>query len=245
MIFVSSETGSTHLVSPLRKAGLPVEDPIKLDYADLEFSGRGMKGVATSIGIEIKKLSELTSDWDRFAGEQIPKMVKHYDYRYLMYQGEWRQDRKGKLLRRTSASSFRPLHGQCNASALRKKLYGLPLRAGVLTYPTRDELDTVRHIVDLYRMWNDDNFENHKSHLVLYQPHSIIEYSPFVKAVGAWPEVGITRARAAEKLFKTVRRAAMGGLHEWAGIETFDKNGHARKLGLKDAAKIVTFLEGI
>ena len=244
MIFVSPEIGSHDLVSPLRKAGLEV-DEVKLDWADIEFTGRGVKGEPVQVGIEVKKLHELVSDWDRFAGEQIPKMLAHYQYRYLLYEGEWKQNDKGKLVRRTSASTFRPLHGQSNASALRKKLYGLPLRAGVLTVHAKDRAETVRSIVDLYRMWTDDNFEKHTSHLVVYHPHGLLQLSEFVKAVSAWPHVGIQRAKAAEKVFhKSIRKAAMAGMHEWAGIETLDDNGHPRKIGAKVASHIEDFLEG-
>jgi ERCC4-type nuclease len=244
MIFVSPEQGSKDLVEPLAKAGLEV-NLVKLDYADVEFVGRGDKGVPVSVGIEVKQLNELTSDWDRFAGHQVPKMVEHYDYRWLLYEGEWKQDRKGTLMRRTGASTFRPLHGQSNASSLRKKLLGLSLRAGVLTWASRDRVDTVRFLVDLYRMWTDEDFDKHRSHLVVYQPHGLLVQSDFVRAVGAWPHMGLQRARVAEHVFKgSVRRAAMAGVTEWANIETSDDNGKTRKIGVKVATQIDNFLEG-
>ena len=244
MIFISPEIGSADLVAPLRKAGLEV-DCVRLDWADIEFTGRGDKGEPVQVGIEVKRLGELVSDWDRFAGEQIPKMVAHYQYRYLMYEGEWKQNNTGRLLRRGAGSVYRPLHGQSNASALRKKLYGLPLRAGVLTVQTRDHADTVRNIIDLYRMWSDDDFDKHTSHLVVYHPHGLLQVSDFVKAVSAWPRIGVQIARAAEKLFKgSVRRAAMAGPQEWAGLETVNSDGGLRKVGLSVATDIDNFLEG-
>ena len=124
-------------------------------------------------------------------------------------------------------------------------MYGLALRAGVLTYPTRDRVDTVRHIVDLYRMWTDDSFEDHTSHLVVYQPHGILQQSDFIKALASWPRVGRQIAKAAERVFKgSVRKAAMAGPKEWADIETLDNRGKYRRVGEKVATDIDTFLEG-
>jgi hypothetical protein len=245
MIFVSSETGSKHLVDPLRKAGLPVEDPIKLDYADVEFSGRGIKGAATSVGVEIKHVSELTSDWDRLCGEQIPKMLDNYDHRWLVYEGEWIQDRQGRLLKRGKHGRLVPHHGQNNAASLRKKLLTLEMCAGMHVHHTKDVTDTVRFLRDLFRWWTDEDIDKHKSHIVSYTPTSLLRHSDFVEAVGRWPGVGLQRAKAADKFFKgNVRRAAMAGLHEWAAIETVDDDKKTRKIGLKTAARIVDFLEG-
>lgn len=243
MIFVSPEQGSHDLVEPLRRAKLEV-DEVKLDFADVEFIGRGINGVPVRVGIEVKRISELTSDWDRLCGEQIPKMLNNYDYRYLLFEGEWRQDKQGKLLKFGKGGKLSPHHGQNNASALRKKLYGLSLRAGVLTYPTKDHADTVRHLVDLYRLWTDDDFEDHTSHLVVYHPHGFIKHSDFVQAVSAWPRVGVKIARAAEKAFKNVRRAAMAGVKEWAEVETVDGDGKTRRVGTKVAESIDAFLKG-
>lgn len=245
VIFVSSEQGSAHLVPLLRKQGLEVEDPLKLDFSDVEFSGRGVKGEATSIGIEVKHVSELTSDWDRLCGEQVPKMLVNYDHRWLIYEGEWIQDRQGRLLKRGQKGAQHPHHGLNNASALRKKLLTLELCAGMHVQHTETTTDTVRFLTDLYRWWNDEDFDQHRSHLVHYHPHSLIKDSDFVQAVATWPGVGRSRAKAAEKIFRgSVTRAAMAGAQEWAGIETTDDSGGRRKIGMKTATRIESFLRG-
>ena len=69
MIFVDKAVGSASLVPLLEKMGLPVT-PSWLDYSDIEFCGRGVKAEPVMIGIECKRLSELTSDWDRFRSEE-------------------------------------------------------------------------------------------------------------------------------------------------------------------------------
>ena len=245
MIFVSSETGSAHLVAPLRRLGLSVEDPVKLDYADVEFSGRGVRGVATSIGIEVKRLSELTTDWDRLCGAQIPKMQGAYEHRWLLVIGEWLPDRQGRLQKRGSGGRLRPHHGQNNAASLQKKLLTLELCAGMHVQRVKDDAAAVRFLADLFRWWNDEDLDKHKSHLVIYHPQSLVRDSDFVLAVGSWPGVGRQRAKAAEQVFRSVRRAALASLHEWAAVETHDDDGKPRKIGLKTAARIVDFLEGV
>ena len=243
MIFVSPEQGSADLVDPLIKVGIDVHK-VKLDYADVEFSGRGVGGTATSVGIEVKRIYELTSDWDRLCGEQIPKMQNEYDHRWLIYEGEWLQDRQGRLLKRGRKGRLVPHHGQNNAAQLRKKLLTLELCAGFRTIHTADHADTVRFLSALYFWWTDEDLDKHRSHLVHYTPHGLLKDSDFVIAVGAWPGVGRARAKAAEKVFKgSVRKAAMASAQEWAGIETTDDKGGTRRIGVT-AKRIVDFLEG-
>ena len=244
MIFVSTEIGSTHLADPLRRAGLEVVT-VKLDYADIEFSGRGIGGVATSVGIEVKHISELISDWDRLCGEQVPKMLDQYDHRWLVYEGEWLQDRQGRLLKRGKDKRFKPHHGQNNAASLRKKLLTLEMCAGFHVQHTKDDEATVRFLRDLYRWWLDDDQDQHRSHIVSYHPVGMIRDTDFVYAVGAWPGVGRSRAKAAEHVFdSSITKAAMAGAQEWANVETTDDDGKTRKIGLKTAERIVAFLKG-
>ena len=58
-----------------------------LGWSDVEFVGRGESGAPVLVGVEIKRLTELTSDWDRLVGHQIPKMMEHYDHRWLVVWG--------------------------------------------------------------------------------------------------------------------------------------------------------------
>lgn len=202
MIFVSPEKGSADLVPLLEKAGLPVQE-VKLTYADVEFAGRGEKGSPVMIGVEVKRLSELTGDYDRFAGEQLPKMNDHYDYRWLVYEGEWTvHKRSGALLRRTGRQRFRVHHGQPNAHALRKKLLTLEMCGGFHTHRTVNRKETIQFLVALYRFWTDDDLDEHKSHIVNYEPKGLIKLTKAEKAFAAWPGVSSVRAKAVAKHFK-------------------------------------------
>jgi len=244
MIFVSPEQGSADLAPMLEKAGLKV-DVVKLDWADVEFSGRGIKDEPVQIGVECKKLQELTSDWDRFAGHQLPKMLTHYDHRWLVFEGDWMQNRQGGLLRRSGRGRYKAMHGQGNASALRKKLITLEMCGGMHVAHTTSRIETVRYIADLYRWWNDDAFDEHKSHIVHYQPHGIIPLNEFEQAFAGFRNLSTKRARAVAKYFKnSIALAASASVKEWAGIETADDEGKVRRIGDKTAEDIVRFIHG-
>jgi ERCC4-type nuclease len=251
MIFVDKAVGSNTLVPLLAEKGLPVE-AAHLEWADVEFVGRGVKGEQVLIGIECKRLSELTGDWDRFAGEQVTKMNREYAHRYLVFEGEWQQNKKGVLFQRTGRMSFKPLHGDANASRLRKKLITLEMCAGfhvqhINTHGRKGSwsAETVRYIHDLYRWWTDDDMDQHKSHIVNYQAQGLIPLNKYEHAFAAWPGLSSKRAKPVSKKFhNSIRLAASASAEQWAGIEVVGEDGKTRKLGTKLADDLVKFLNG-
>lgn len=246
MIFVDKAVGSADLEPMLRKTGVPVE-LAWIGTADVEFMGRGVNGDPVLIGIEVKRLTELTGDWDRFAGVQVPKMqAPTYAHRWLIYEGEWTKDKRSGLLTRWAGKRGRkPLHGQANALALRKKLLTLEMCAGFHKERTYDRAETVEAIVALYRFWTDDDLDKHKSHIVNYQPIGLLPLSKFAHAFGAWPDISVKRAKAVARKFKnSIRRASSASVDEWAALEVPDEEGNVRHLGAKTAEKLVRFLNG-
>ena len=257
MIFVDRATGSAAIAPQLEEVGLPIyrndDDSLPaVDFADVEFTGRGVRGEPQLIGIELKRLSELTGDWDRFAGHQVPKMLAQYTHRYLIYEGEWQQNRKGNLIKRTGRMSFSALHGQPSASALRKKLITLEMCGGfhVIHVPASGRngqwsQETVRTLVDLYHWWTDDDFDEHKSHIVNYQPHGLIPLNDYERAFAAWPGLSNVRARVVAKRFNnSIRLAASSPVRDWAEIAVPGEDGKVRRLGEKAAMKLVAFVKG-
>lgn len=246
MIFVDRAVGSADLEPLLRKAGLPVE-LAHIGTADLEFMGRGVEGDPLLIGVEVKRLTELTGDWDRFAGVQVPKMqAPTYAHRWVIYEGEWTKDKRSGLLTRWAGKRGRkPLHGQANALALRKKLLTLEMCAGFHKERTYDRVETVDAIVALYRFWTDDDLDQHRSHIVNYQPIGLVPRSKWEQAFGAWPDISTKRAKAVARAFKnSIHLASSASVDEWAELEVPDEDGNVRRIGPKIAQKIVRFLHG-
>ncbi len=243
MIFVDKAVGSASLIPLLREKGLVVE-PAHLEWADVEFVGKGVKDEQVLIGIEMKRLSELTGDWERLAGEQVPKMTFNYAHRYLVYEGEWQQNKKGVLFQRTGRMSFKPLHGDANASRLRKKLLTLEMCAGMHVHHVSGHgrkgswsVEAVRYIHDLYRWWTDDNLEEHSSHIVMYEPlHHYSTPSILRRAAAVLPGIGITRSKAVEDHFKSIRAMVNASEKQWMEIEG---------VGIKLARKLVEICRGL
>ena len=257
MIFVDAASGSNTLAPLLEKAGLPIyrgEDGSlpHLEYADVEFTGRGVGGEQVLIGVEVKRLTELTGDFDRLVGHQIPKMNPQYAHRYILIEGEWLQNKRGTLIMRVGRMNFRPLHGQCDATQLRKKLLTLEMCAGVhlikVNHWGRDgswSVETVRELTTLYRWWTDDDFDQHKSHIVHYQPHGILPMTKFQQAFAGLPGLSTKRAKPVAKVFKnSLRRAVNASQEQWAEIEIPGEDGNVRRLGKKFASDIDLFLDG-
>jgi len=245
VIYVDYHIGSKDLVAPLLKAGVPAQEA-DLGYADIEFAGRGPKGAPVMVGMEIKRLSELTADWERFAGEQVPKMQEpHYDHRWIVYEGEWRRDRMGWLQKKGRGGRPMGMRGQANASALAKKVFTLEMCAGFHRERTYDRAETVAVIADWFRWWTDEDMDRHKSHIVIYKPQGIIPLTDEGALFAGIPGISSRRARSVEKLFRgNMRLACSASVDEWAAMETLDEEGNPRRLGSKLATKIVRFLNG-
>lgn len=250
IIFVDRATGSKSLIPLLKAKGLPVMDA-HLGDADIEFVGRGVKGEPVRIGIEMKRLSELTSDWERFAGEQVPKL-QNYDHKWLVFEGEWQQNKRGLLLKRTGRMSFRPLHGDANAARLRKKLITLEMCAGLHVQHINGHgregswsVEAVRFVHDLYRWWTDDDQDEHKSHIVNYQAQGLIPLSKYEHTFASMPGLSSKRAKPVAKRFKnSVALASTASVEEWAEITVIGDDKKPRRIGVKLAEDIVKFLHG-
>jgi ERCC4-type nuclease len=245
VIFVDPAQGSADLAPLLAQRGLEVQ-VTHLGSADVEFAGRGAKNTSALIGVEVKRLGELTSDYERLAGHQLHKLLARYDHRWLVWEGEWVRARSGALVKKLYHGNMKPLHGQNNAASLQKKLLTLELLGGLHVQGTRNRRDTVDFLVTLYRWWTDDAFDEHRSHIVHYVPHGLIPLTEVQQAFAAWPGLSLVRCKAVAAHFKNSLRLAVGAsVDEWASIEVPEDEGRrVRKLGHKTAERMVRFLQG-
>lgn len=221
MILVDYRAGSHELVAPLQRIGLPVEETT-LEFGDLAFTGRGEGGKNVSIGIEFKQLSELVASLrsGRLQGHQLPGMRDAYDYSWLLIEGELKFNKNGQLLRRVKRAGWRPMPGQMMVGEFLKRLFVLQLCGGLTPLWSQDRHSTLKLIEALYRTWTDHNLDEHKSHIAIYQPPTLLPISQFRRTVSTLPGIGIKLSGDVEKRFKgSIRRAVLAHPDDWMEID--------------------------
>ncbi len=227
--------GSPGLWEDLKKTKIPLSQTT-LDFGDLMFVGNGPEGDVT-IGVEFKKIRDLLNSirTKRLVGHQLVGM-QQYDFRYLLIEGDWRADDAGRVCVRAGHSLWRPVPGHMAASELRKTLIGLPLRAGVITWPTSNRKETVAWLSDLYHSWTDKAWEQHQSHTAIYHPPTLVPISDVRKMISTLPGIGTKTSLLVEKHFTgSIHKMVNAPIHEWSKIDG---------IGLKTAETIHAFLRG-
>ncbi len=240
-----------YLLKPLLAMGLPAEER-RLDAADIAFEGKGEGGTRLSLGVEIKRLDARSTDLiqslrsGRLAGEQLPKMVGPqgaYDHAWLLVEGIWRHNESGLITAYYGPRrGWVPVRGKMSAWELEKRVLTLELCGGLHVRFTNTRADTVRFVGSLYRFWTDKPLDRHTSHLAQHTPPSLVALSEFRDVVARLPGVGVRTSLAVEVAFKGCLRDAINAdAVRWADIATLDHAGHARRLGMKTAERIVAF----
>lgn len=253
MLLVDDREGSAYLLEPLQKLGLPAV-MTRLDSADLAFEGKGLDGKTLNIGIEFKRLGDLSSSLrtGRLSGEQLPKMLgEHgaYDYAWLLIEGRWKVDKRGQVIvpgrgrRRFSSAreEWKPLPGNMNAAEMQKRVFTLAVAAGMQTQWVNERTDTLHFIHNLYRWWTDKSLDQHLSHLDVHEKPSFLSVSKWRQALMKLPRIGRRASLAAERHFRSFRDAVNAPPQIWAGLEVVTDKGKSRRLGTKVAEEIYEF----
>lgn len=246
-LLIDDRAGSKELAAPLEKLGLDVT-LTRLEFGDVAFEGRGVKGSTVDVGIEFKRLGEMvTSIRDgRFAGHQLPGLAM-YDHRWLLIEGYWKHDATtGKIVTyQGRGRGWRPLHGGMSASEYEKHLLTFELCGGVHVRQTNARADSLRVLADMYRWWTDSALDDHTSHVAVHQPATMAPLSDYRAAVYRWPGVGIKISAAVEEKWgPSILDAAKAGPEEWSELTTVDGSGKARRFGHEAAQRVVRFLRG-
>ena len=260
MILIDAAVGSNELADPLRKFGLPVE-VTHLDYGDIVFMGRGEGGASLYIGIELKKIGEFVDSIrsKRFQGHQLLGLTKDFDRRYLLLEGDYHSDSKGRAVVFRGTGKPRPLPGVSSAVALEQEILNLQTRGGCWVRHTTSRRNTLRFIEACYRYWTDKDLDEHKSHLAVYAPDLdrglLTPTSDFRRVlVVLLPGIGLTTSKAVEdrcRVNGTASLRKMLSLDEraWASIETVSKakdgTEKRRRLGDAKAKQIMATLEAL
>lgn len=164
MIYLDRRQGSKELYLPLQAEHVPVE-LTDLEYGDACFIGEGPAGEIL-IGVERKRITDLIASFTtgRLSGHQLPGMVEHYAYRWLLVEGQYRRSHHGFL---EVPRGPRWVEHRVQHAALEAYLLTLQLRGGIRLQRTFDLGDSAAWLATLYRWWTGKRWREHRSHLAL------------------------------------------------------------------------------
>lgn len=241
-LIVDPRDGSDALVAPLIERGIQV-NTFYID-ADVQFTGRGERGAPVTVGIEYKKLPDyLSSMKGRLQVVQVPRMLKKYDRRYLLIEGEINYDTKGRILRRAGRNFWKPIPGQPGVAEIIKKLLVMELRGGIYTIHTMNFRETLLWLECIYRVWTDKDLDEHKSHLAIYAPDIDNRVGEdltwFVEAMSRIEGIGLTKAKSLGTEFHDSMDELMASsLHRISETPITDLKGNVKRLGNSAAQTI-------
>lgn len=174
-IYVDKRAGSVELYAPLSQRSVPVE-LTTLAFGDCCFIGHGPQHPVL-IGIERKRITDLLQSLTtgRLSGHQVPGLIEHYPYRWLLVEGQYRESRDGliEVPRKGRWETIR-LH----YAALEAYLVTLTLRAGLRVQRTYSLDESVAWLSVLWSWWTKKEWSEHRSHLAL---HDAADYGAFYK----------------------------------------------------------------
>jgi ERCC4-type nuclease len=256
MLLLDDRAGSVELAEPLAAAGLPVE-LTRLEFGDVCFLGRGEGGAPLMIGLEHKRISDLVQslNTDRLAGHQLPGLITAYERAYLVIEGDWSVDERGRVVVPSKwRGQQQPLKGAPPASVLEQRVMTLETRGGLRVRWTRSQKETVRYVSALYRFWSDRDLDDHRSHLAVHAPDLDsalrVPISDFRKGLMMLaPGVGMALSKSIEQRVYderkgegSWRRLMLLTEAEIADIVSADSKGKPRRIGPARAKRILEAL---
>ena len=253
MLLVDYRKGSRELLQPLTDAGLTCLKTT-LDFADVAFEGRGEGDTIVDVGVELKCLPDAVSSLrtGRLAGHQMPGLVSLYDRNvWIVVEGHWSTNKAGIIVQAhwrkqggRPKLEWIPVKGKMTGAELEKRLLTLELQYGCHVRFTTDRRATVSFLVSLFRWWTDRSLDEHRSHLTVHVPSTVVPISDERAALMRWPGVGVEWSRAALTTFGSINRAATASIAEWAALTATTRQGQSRRFGTASAEKVVAFLKG-
>lgn len=227
-ILIDDREGSADLMRHFPKG---VAELTRLEYGDVAFIGTGPAGRPITVGVEVKRLSDVLKCIvdGRFAGHQLPGLIETYKVRYLIVEGIFKADertgilvqRRGKEWREVAVGARRFM-----AADLEAWLYTAELKAGVHIRVVSGARAAAITIYNMYKWWYK-GWDSHKSHLALHslEPDTsmIREASLIRKIAKELPGVGWQRSLAVEKHFSSIIAMMTANEAEWMKIEGIGK----------------------
>lgn len=198
----------------------------RLEFGDACFTGNGPQG-PVAVGVEVKKLSDALQCMNdgRFAGHQLPGLVRTYDRLWLILEGKFTVDFGSGLLLLDGARRKEAGHGG------RRHMYAdldlwvttMEVCAGLRCRRTTDRVETARVLADLHR-WFAKPYADHKAHLALHQPGGAPDVALFARPSLArivsaqLPGIGFKKSAEVVRKFGTVAAMVNAEQREWEEI---------------------------
>jgi ERCC4-type nuclease len=237
MILIDSRVGSRDLLEPLGKGAMLAT----LEYGDISFVGLGPKATPLFIGIEFKTVMDVLACVidGRFAGHQLPGLVKEYDHVYLLIEGLFKANSdgileipRGRTWREVRLGSRRFMWRDFQTWLTSMETFG-----GVKIRHTSGRKETILMIKALKRWWSSKEWEEHRSHLAVNksQSHALgTKYSLKRRIAAQLPGIGDEMSGRVSCHFSSIDEMVNAPKDIWTEIEG---------IGDKTAEKIIKEFE--
>lgn len=218
MLTVDDRTGSAELAPLLRSRGLPVRIG-RLSFGDISFVGNGPDGDSTiPVGVEVKKIGDVLQciTNGRFAGHQLPGLLKCYDQVWLLIEGKWRPNPRDGIL------EVMKLSGRWEPASIGQRrfmyrdlltwLFTIQTKAGVKVHVSSDWGEATIFISTLYSWWTNKEWEQHRAHLAInssgddrFRDRALLVRPTLLRLVAKeLPGIGFDKSAAVAAVFGSV-----------------------------------------
>jgi ERCC4-type nuclease len=225
MILLDSRTGSGDLAHFFKSWGVPY-DLTTLEYGDAAMAGQSPYD---TIGVEIKKVRDALQCMcdGRFAGHQLPGLIKTYEAVWLVIEGHFNVSFDTRQMTVSGKHGLQhPLKlGKTRTFQYRSFdhwLMTLEIKGGVRVKRTASRCETAQFLTDL-QTWFDKPLDRHRSHLAFHEVRPdaalLVPMSPVIKVAKELPGIGWQRAQVVGKHFDNVRQMMGAPVDEWEQID--------------------------
>lgn len=225
MILLDPRTGSGDLAHFFKSWGVQF-DLMHLEYGDAAMAGQSPYD---TIGVEIKKVRDALQCMcdGRFAGHQLPGLIKEYQLVWLVIEGHFNVSFD---TRQMTVSGKRGLQHPLKLGKTRTFQYRsfdhwlmtMELRGGLRIKRTASRCETAQFLSDLQTWW-EKPIDQHKSHLAFHEVRPdaalLVPMTPVMKVAKELPGIGWQRAQLVSRHFKSVYDMMVADEKDWMQID--------------------------
>lgn len=200
-----------------------------LPAGDICFTGDGPDGPCV-VGIERKTIKGLLSDIrsGRFSGEQLPKLLDHYDFIFLVVEGRYRGNWATGILEEKRGRDWGPLTiGTTHFVVLELEsfLNTIACFTPVKVRRTLEPHETIEYVLGLHHTFSKP-WHKHSAHVAIHRPenHVMVGRASTVRRVSyALTGIGWERSLAVDKAFSSVADMCEASPKDYEALPGFGK----------------------